>query len=265
MKENTEELNYGYSSVAYVGFGLIGSGIVGIALAIIFTSLAYSTWVLVLSWALGAILLIMGLFWHLSMASLVSPAKLKVVEENFLSLLRTLWDGEGKVLDIGAGRGRVAVSIAREFTDAQVTGVDTWTGMWSLFRQTKAGAEKNAMIAKVDNRCKFQYGNAMKLPFEDGEFSLVVSAFTFHEIRVPDRTVLLEEAVRVLAPGGTFVICDLFPRGYRVKNVPGLLKKVEQLGAEDVKYKTFQEAGMEVRGLSGIWRFAYLSGKKKPS
>lgn len=265
MKGNTEELDYGYRAVLYVGFGLIGIGLVGLALAITFTSLAYSTWVLALCWALGAILLIMGLFWHLSMASIVNPAKLKILEESSLSLLRTFWDGKGKVLDIGTGRGRVAVSIAREFSGAQVTGVDTWTGMWSLFRQTKAGAEKNAMTAKVDNRCTFQYGNALELPFKDGEFALVVSAFTFHEIHISDRTVLLEEAIRVLAPGGNFMICDLFPRGYRVKNVPELLQKIEQLGVEDVKHKTFQEAGIEVGGLSGIWGFAYLSGRKKTS
>lgn len=84
MKENTEQPYYGYRIVACISVGLIGSGIAGIALAITFTLLAYSTWVLALCWALGAILLIIGLFWHLSMAPIVSPSKLKVVEENFL-------------------------------------------------------------------------------------------------------------------------------------------------------------------------------------
>lgn len=265
MKEKTEELYYGYRLITYIGFGLIGIGIVVIALAITFTSLAYSTWILALCWVLGAILLIVGLFWHLSMASITDPAKLQVLEDNFLDLLRTVWDGKGKVLDIGTGRGRVAVSIARGFPEAQVIGVDTWAGIWGKWGQTKEGAERNAMIAKVDNRCTFQHGNALELPFEDGEFSLVVSAFTFHEVQVADRTVLLKEAVRALAPGATFVICDLFPRGYRVKNVPELLEKVEQLGVEDVKHKTFQEAGIEVGGLSGIWGFGFLSGKKKTS
>lgn len=39
---------------------------------------------------------------------------------------------------------------------------------------------------------------------------LVVSSFAFHEIKVPDRTVILKEAVRVLVPGGVFVICGSF-------------------------------------------------------
>jgi ubiquinone/menaquinone biosynthesis C-methylase UbiE len=63
---------------------------------------------------------------------------------------------------------------------------------------TKAGAGKNTRIENVSGRRTFQYGDALDLPFEDGEFQLVVSSFVFHEIPVPDRTVLLKEAVRVL-------------------------------------------------------------------
>jgi ubiquinone/menaquinone biosynthesis C-methylase UbiE len=154
---------------------------------------------------------------------------------------------------------RVAVSIAKEFPEVQVTGVDIWTKMSSVFGLTKAGAEKNAIIANVADRCTFQYGNALDLLFEEGEFPLVVSAFTFHGIRVPDRTVLLEEAIRVLAPGGTFMICDLFPREYKVKDVPELLEKVEQLGVEDVQLKTFKEAGMDMVAELGRSRGAILN------
>jgi len=42
MKENTEELYYGYRLNTYISVGLIGSSVVCIALAIVFTLLAYS-------------------------------------------------------------------------------------------------------------------------------------------------------------------------------------------------------------------------------
>jgi len=73
------------------------------------------------------------------MAPIDDPAQLKVLDENFLDLLRTVWDGTRKVLDIGTGRGRVAVSIAKEFPEVQVTGVDIWTKMSSVFGLTKEG------------------------------------------------------------------------------------------------------------------------------
>lgn len=266
MKENTEKLYYGYRFVTYISIGLFGIGAVCVVLAIAFTLLTYSTWVLVLCWALGAILLIAGAFWHISMSPVTNPATLRALEDNFLKQLRTVWDGKGKALDIGTGRGRMAISIASHFPETQVTGVDMWTKMWKAFGQTRAGAEKNAMIAKVSDRCTFQHGNALELPFKDGEFDLVVSVFTFHEVQAPDRTVLLKEVARVLAPGGTFLICDFFMRRYyKVKDTPEFIKKVQQLGVEDVKYTALKEAGLDMGRLYNSWSLAYLSGRKQKS
>lgn len=91
----------------------------------------------------------------------------------------------------------------------------------------------------------------------------MVSCFVFHEIPVPDRTVVLKEVVRALAPGGTFLICDLFPRGYEVKNIPELLKKVEQLGIVDGKFLSLEDAGVNLGGLAHFWGIGYLSGTKE--
>ena len=261
MSGRIEEPCYGFRSSIYITFVLIGSGIVIVSLAIAFTVLSYSTWQWAICWFFGVIFLVGGLFWD-SMSSVAYPANIKALEENFLSLIKTYWDGKGKVLDIGTGGGRLAVPIAREFPAANVTGVDIWQTVWSSWGLNKERAEKNAIIEKVDDRCVFQYGSALELPFKDEEFSLVVSAFTFHEINVPDRIVLIQEAFRVLAPGGTLVLCDLFPRGYGVKNVPEFLEKVQQLGVDDVRHKSLKEAGVDLGRLSFIWRMAYLSGKK---
>ncbi|MBE9546264.1 MAG: methyltransferase domain-containing protein [Proteobacteria bacterium] len=266
MKENFEKPYYGYRINTYITCALMGSGIVGIALAIIFTILRHSTWVLILCWALGAILLIWGVFWRLSVGFVNDPKKIEFFQDNFADQLRTVWDGKGKVLDIGTGLGRVAIEIARRFPEAQVVGVDTWTKKWGLWGMTKTGTEKNARIVNVSDRCTFRNGNVLDLPFEEGEFQLVVSAFVFHEIHVPDRAILLKEVVRVLAPGGRFLICDLFQgsflKKYQVKNVPELLQKIEQLGVDDVRHNTLKEAGVDLGGLYHIWGIAYLSGRK---
>ena len=264
---NPEKPYYGYRVNAYITVALIGAGIVNIALALTFTISMYTPWAFILCWALGAILLIGGVFWHLCMSWPSSSEKVAPLQDNFLDLLGNVWNNKGKVLDIGTGRGRVAVETAKRFPQAQVIGVDTWTKLWAVWGQTRAGAEKNARIEKVSDRCTFQYGSALDLPFEDGEFQLVVSTFVFHEIHVLDRTVLLKEVIRVLAPGGHFLICDLFGgpflRAYTVRNIRELLDKVKQLGAEEVEYKPLNEAGVNLGRLSHIWGIAYLSGRKK--
>jgi len=261
VKETPEKPYYGYRIMSYFIGALIAGGIISIALAIVFTA-----WGSILCRGLGVILLASGVFLHLSMGWVNDPEKIEFVKDNFLDQLGNVWDGNDKVLDIGTGLGRVAVEVATQFPEAQVIGVDTWANGWKLFGMTKAGAEKNARIEGVSDRCTFQTGSVLDLPFEDGEFQLVVSAFVFHEIKVPDRTVLLKEAIRVLAPGGVFLICDPFSgsflKAYKVKNVQELLEKVRQMGVEDVKYKSLKEAGVNLGGLANIWEIGYLSGMK---
>ena len=60
MRENLAKSYYGYRINTYITVALISGGIASIILAIIFTILMYSTWVLVLCWTLGAVLLIWG-------------------------------------------------------------------------------------------------------------------------------------------------------------------------------------------------------------
>ena len=261
VKETPEKPYYGYSIMRYFTVALIAGGLVSIALAIVFTA-----WISILCLVLGVILLASGVFLHLSMGWVNNPEKIELLKDNFLDQLGNVWDGNGKVLDVGTGLGRVAVEVAKQFPEAHVTGVDTWTKGWKLFGMTKAGAEKNARIEGVSGRCAFQTGSALDLPFEDGEFQLVVSSFAFHEVKVPDRMVLLKEAIRVLASGGVFVICDplsgSFLKAYNVMNVPELLEKVQQVGVEDVRYESFKEAGVNLGGLAHLWEIGYLSGMK---
>ncbi|NQE06713.1 Ubiquinone/menaquinone biosynthesis C-methyltransferase UbiE [ANME-1 cluster archaeon GoMg1] len=261
LKENIEKPYYGYRVVKYFIAALIAGGIVSIALAIVFT-----TWSSILCGVLGVILLSFGVFWHLSMGWVNVPEKIELVKDKFSNQLENVWAGNGKVLDMGTGLGRVAIEIAKQFPEAQVVGVDTWTKGWKLFGMTKAGAERNARIENVSERCTFQTDSALDLPFEDGEFQLVVSSFAFHEINVSDRTVLFKEAIRLLAPGGVFVICDPFSgsflKAYKAKNMPELLEKVQRMDVEDAKFVSFKEAGVNLGRLAHIWEMGYLSGRK---
>lgn len=267
MREDLVKLYYGYKGILYISVILIGLGIIGIALGITFTLLAYSTWVLVICWVLGVILLASGIFWHVTMGFTSDMKKMESIKNSFLNELATVWDGKGKVLDIGTGRGWVAIETARRFPESQVVGIDIWTKFFSLMGQTKEGAENNATMANVSDRCTFQYCSALDLPFKDGEFQLVVSSFTFHEVHAPDRTVLFKEIARVLAPGGTFLILDFFAgsfvKMYKVTSVEELLKKVQQLGIEGAKIKPLKETGVDL-GIfyRHFWEVDFFSGKK---
>jgi ubiquinone/menaquinone biosynthesis C-methylase UbiE len=143
--------------------------------------------------------------------------------------------------------------------------MDLWSKSWRFFGVSRAQAETNARTENVGNRCVFQHGNALDMPFEDGEFQLVVSSFVFHEIGIPDRTDLFREAIRVVAPGCIFMIVDVFnalKKAYKVEDMSKLLEKIEGLGVENVEHKSLKEAGVRLGGMAHVWRIGYISGRK---
>ena len=107
MKENLEKPYYGYRLMKYFTLALIAGGLVSIALAIVFTA-----WISILCGVLGVILLSSGVLSHLSMGWVNNPEKIELVKDNFSDLLGNVWTGNGKVLDMGTGLGRVAIEIS---------------------------------------------------------------------------------------------------------------------------------------------------------
>lgn len=118
------------------------------------------------------------------------------------------WDGRGKALDIGCGNGPLTIRLAQAFPAAHVTGMDYWGNNWDY---SLSVCEENARRCGVADRVAFQQGSAASLPFADGEFDLVVSNLVFHEVpEIQNKRDLVREALRVLKPGGFFVLQDLF-------------------------------------------------------
>ena len=114
----------------------------------------------------------------------------------------------GRVLDIGAGNGILAIMAALRYQAAEVTGVDYWGKDWEY---SKSVCEQNAQIARVAERVHFQSGDATSLNFPDAAFDAVVSNLTFHEVkRVKQKSNVLREALRLLKAGGSFAFIDYF-------------------------------------------------------
>jgi ubiquinone/menaquinone biosynthesis C-methylase UbiE len=99
-----------------------------------------------------------------------------------------------RVIEAGCGPGYMASALAdRRF---QVSAFDTSEGMLGLTRQLFASSKRPAPELKV--------GSIETVPFEDAQFDLYVSAGVIEYLENDDRA--LEEAYRVLAPGGYMVL-----------------------------------------------------------
>ena len=114
--------------------------------------------------------------------------------------LAMLEDSED-VLDLATGTADLAIGVARRFPAAYVTGVDLTPAMLELGR-------RKVESAGLTDRVKLAEGNALSLDFPDETFDAVTCAFGFRNF--PDRGAALRECARVLRPGGSLLVLELF-------------------------------------------------------
>ncbi|AHI01096.1 class I SAM-dependent methyltransferase [Kutzneria viridogrisea] len=136
--------------------------------------------------------------------------------------------GAERVLDLGCGRGAVLLNVARRLTTGRAVGVDLWRSVDQSGNAVRTTA-RNAVLEGVEDRVELHTGDLRELPFEDAGFDLVLSSLAIHNIKdAGGRARAVEEAVRVLRPGGRLVIADISATGlYR--------RRLTELGMAEVR------------------------------
>jgi len=122
--------------------------------------------------------------------------------------------GNEQLLDLGCGRGAVLIAAARRLPEGRAFGADLWT------RDQNGNSPKvtlaNAAAAGVADRVEVHTADMTALPFPDGSFDVVTSALAIHNIRSPGgRYRAVDEAMRVLRPGGQLLVADPWPMARR--------------------------------------------------
>ena len=117
--------------------------------------------------------------------------------------------GDERVLDLGCGRGAVLLMAAQHLTTGRAVGVDLWRSVDQSGNSMEA-TRRNAVAEGVADRVELHTGDLRALPFGDNEFDLIVSSMAIHNIpSSAGREKAIDEAVRVLRPGGRLAILDL--------------------------------------------------------
>ena len=102
-----------------------------------------------------------------------------------------------RVLDVGCGGGRTLRTLAAMASEGRVDGIDYSPASVSVAHGTNAD-----LVAS--GRVTVQQGTASRLPFADATFDLVTAVETHYYW--PDLRADFREVLRVLKPGGRFVI-----------------------------------------------------------
>lgn len=109
-----------------------------------------------------------------------------------LELVRAHLKPGARVLDLGCGEGRFARALWALEQGVEVLGIDFSAGMIAEAKKRRAPVGPD-----------FEVGDATNLRFQNGVFDLIFSATCLNN--VPDIGKALDEAWRVLAPGGVFI------------------------------------------------------------
>lgn len=119
---------------------------------------------------------------------------------------------ESEVIDIGSGVGGPARTLAAEY-GCSVIGVD-------LVEEYCRTAEAFTDRLGLSDRVRFQQANALDLPFEDASFDVVW--LQHMTMNIADKQRLIEEARRVLRPGGRLALHEICagPGGDTIFPVP---------------------------------------------
>ena len=167
----------------------------------------------------------------------------------------------GKILDVGCGSGALSIAVAKGNPGAKVTGVDRWGKEYASF--SKNLCESNAQAEGVSN-VEFVKGDAVHLNFQNETFDAVTSNYVYHNIPSKDRQAILLETLRVLKPGGTFAIHDIFSR-MKYGDIKAFVERLKDMGYSEVELID-TTSGMFMSKWESVWMeltgSAILTGRK---
>jgi len=127
------------------------------------------------------------------------------------------WKGDESVLDVGTGRGLLAIGAAKRLRSGKAVGIDIWSTK-DLSGNAMEKTLHNADLEGVGEKVDIKSGDATAMKFPDESFDVVLSNLCLHNIPSREgRDKACREILRVLKPGGKAVISDFIKTGDYVK------------------------------------------------
>lgn len=186
---------------------------------------------------LGLICLVSATIFLLSAASYVYTTRWGKFRAWATILIQLRLHGDEQILDLGCGRGAVLLMTARLLPRGKALGVDLWRSIDQSGNACSV-TQRNAELEGVAERIELHTADIQELPFANDSFDVVLSSLAIHNIHDPaGRTLALNEAVRVLKPGGKLLIADFRAQRYA--------ERLRELGMTDITYRVLD------------WRFWY--------
>lgn len=154
------------------------------------------------------------------------------------------------ILDVGCSTGISTRWLAAEFPLADITGLDA-----SPYFLAVAEYEQQHDPLPDGRRIQWVSGLAESTPYESASWDMVTFQFIAHECPQNALTAFVQEARRIVKPGGVLCFVDNNPRSKTIQNLPPalftLMKSTEPWSDE---YYSFDlEAAMSAAGFEDVY------------
>ena len=130
------------------------------------------------------------------------------IEENREFLINAAKPINGKILEIGTGKGYLTLALAKQ--GYQFTSVD-------ISFEEQEFAKLNLQFFELEHLVNFQIADALNLNFYDKSFDVIFSVNTLHHIDEPFR--FIAEAIRVMKDKGKRILSDFSEEGLNLINM----------------------------------------------
>jgi ubiquinone/menaquinone biosynthesis C-methylase UbiE len=166
-------------------------------------------------------------------------------------------NGDERILDIATGTGRFARIVSTSLTGGTIVGVD---GARAMLRVARENMEMEPIHGYSQSA-----GMAESMPFRSAAFDRAFVAFSLHHFGDPG--LMVQEAYRVLKPGGRFFVLDpvvLQPRDSLDQSLNELVNRVFRrshgadfrfCSAEDVR-SHLTKAGFQI-AMAALHRYSF--------
>lgn len=166
-----------------------------------------------------------------------------------LMVEKTAASRDWSVLDVGCGLGVSALQLAKKI-GCQVTGITN-------SQIQVAQATQHAHASQLNDQVKFQYADALSLPFADNSFDAVWAMESL--CHIVDRPRAVREIARVLRPDGHLILVDFAEREPMTSEQKDwlLTDQFVQFMLLDEVDNLLKEAGLEFKELTDLsWNIA---------
>ena len=169
------------------------------------------------------------------MNDLMSVGSHRIWKRDLIDIMN--FENDEKIIDVGSGTADLVKLILKKNKKLEIYSIDLNKDMLD---------EGRKKFEKINN-IQFIHANAEKLPFKNNFFDKYIISFCLRNITYTEKA--LEEAIRVLKPGGIFYclefsspttnIMDLLYSKYKNKIIPFMGKKIAK---NEMAYKYLEES-----------------------